>query len=134
MLFRSDNAEGYWKKRLEHLPKGPGLPLAKRPQEVTKTVFNRRIVRIGKEEWAHLQVRAKKYQTTPAMVLLTAYATVLERWSRNHRFLINIPFFNRKTEQQGLEDVIADFTTLLLLEILILSARVMRQNRSLLRR
>lgn len=77
---------------MEHLPKGPGLPLAKRPQEVTKTVFNRRIVRIGKEEWAHLQVRAKEYQTTPAMVLLTAYATVLERWSRNHRFLINIPF------------------------------------------
>ena len=112
-----NNAEGYWKKRLEHLPKGPGLPLAKRPQEVTETVFNRRIVRIGKEEWAHLQVRAKEYQTTPAMVLLTAYATVLERWSRNHRFLINIPFFNRKTEQQGLEDVIADFTTLLLLEI-----------------
>lgn len=112
-----NNAEGYWKKRLEHLPKGPGLPLAKRPQEVTKTVFNRRIVRIGKEEWAHLQVRAKEYQTTPAMVLLTAYATVLERWSRNHRFLINIPFFNRKTEQQGLEEVIADFTTLLLLEI-----------------
>ena len=101
-----NNAEGYWKKRLEHLPKGPGLPLAKRPQEVTKTVFNRRIVRIGKEEWAHLQVRAKEYQTTPAMVLLTAYATVLERWSRNHRFLINIPLFNRKTEQQGLEDVI----------------------------
>ena len=31
--------------------------------------------------------------------------------------LINIPLFNRKTEQQGLEDVIADFTTLLLLEI-----------------
>ena len=91
--------------------------MAKRPQEVEKTVFNRRIVRIEKEEWDHLQMRAKKYQTTPAMVLLTAYATVLERWSRNHRFLINIPFFNRKTEQQGLEDVIADFTTLLLLEI-----------------
>lgn len=111
------NAEKYWKNRLEHLPKGPDLPLAKRPQEVEKTVFNRRIVRIEKEEWDHLQMRAKKYQTTPAMVLLTAYAVVLERWSRNHCFLINIPFFNRKTEQQGLEEVIADFTTLLLLEI-----------------
>lgn len=111
------NAEKYWKNRLEHLPKGPDLPLAKRPQEVEKTVFNRRIVRIEKEEWDHLQMWAKKYQTTPAMVLLTAYAVVLERWSRNHCFLINIPFFNRKTEQQGLEEVIADFTTLLLLEI-----------------
>lgn len=45
------NAEKYWKNRLEHLPKGPDLPLAKRPQEVEKTVFNRRIVRIEKEEW-----------------------------------------------------------------------------------
>lgn len=71
------NAEKYWKNRLEHLPKGPDLPLAKRPQEVEKTVFNRRIVRIEKEEWDHLQMRAKKYQTTPAMVLLTAYAVVL---------------------------------------------------------
>ncbi len=53
------NAEKYWKNRLEHLPKGPDLPLAKRPQEVEKTVFNRRIVRIEKEEWDHLQMRAK---------------------------------------------------------------------------
>lgn len=30
------NAEKYWKNRLEHLPKGPDLPLAKRPQEVEK--------------------------------------------------------------------------------------------------
>ena len=51
------------------------------------------------------------------MLLLTAYSAILERWSKNKSFLINIPFFNRKTEYKGLEDVIADFTTLLLLEI-----------------
>lgn len=110
-------AKEYWRNRLEDLPKGPEIPLAKRPEEIHKTVFDRKIIRIEKEEWENLQKRAKEYKITPAMVLLTAYAAVLERWSTNKKFLINIPFFNRKTEYQGLEEVIADFTTLLLLEI-----------------
>ena len=110
-------AKEYWSARLKNLPQGPDMPLAKRPEEVKNPVFHRRVVRIGKEEWDCLQRRAKEYQTTPAMLLLTAYSAILERWSKNKSFLINIPFFNRKTEYKGLEDVIADFTTLLLLEI-----------------
>lgn len=112
-----EQAKAYWKKRLDVLPKGPELPMAKRPEEIRQPIFKRRIVRIGKEEWERLQARAKEYKTTPAMLLLTAYATVLERWSQNKRFLINIPYFNRNTEKQGLEEVVADFTTLLLLEV-----------------
>lgn len=112
-----EKAKEYWTTRLKNLPQGPDVPLAKRPEEVKNPVFHRRIVRIGKEEWDSLQRSAKEYQTTPAMLLLTAYSIILERWSKNKRFLINIPFFNRKTEYKGLEDVIADFTTLLLLEV-----------------
>ena len=112
-----EQAKAYWKKRLDVLPKGPELPMAKRPEEIRQPIFKRRIVRIGNGEWERLQARAKEYKTTPAMLLLTAYATVLERWSQNKRFLINIPYFYRNTEKQGLEEVVADFTTLLLLEV-----------------
>lgn len=112
-----ERAKAYWKNRLKTLPKGPDLPLAKRPEEIQHPVFKRRIIRIEKKEWENLQNRAKEHQTTQAMLLLTAYSAVLERWSRNRRFLINIPYFNRKTEKPGLEEAIADFTTLLLLEV-----------------
>lgn len=110
-------AKEYWKNRLSNFPGAPELPLSKRPEDIEKTKFVRRMIHLEKSEWNILQQRACTYKTTPAMLLLTAYAVVLERWSSNKRFLINIPFFNRKTENKGLEDVIADFTTLLLLEV-----------------
>lgn len=110
-------AKEYWTNRLEQLPMGPSLPLSKRPEEVLHTHFNRRIFRLTLAQWESLSNRAKEYKTTPAMVLLTAYSIILERWSTNKRFLINIPLFNRKTEWDGMEDAVADFTTLLLLEV-----------------
>ena len=110
-------AEQYWKERLEKLPVGPDLPLAKRPEEIENTRFNRRICHINAEEWIALQKRTAEYQTTTAMVLLSAYATILERWSINKKFLINIPLFNRRTEFEEIENAVADFTTLVLLEV-----------------
>lgn len=71
-----EQAKAYWKKRLDVLPKGPELPMAKRPEEIRQPIFKRRIVRIGKEEWERLQARAKEYKTTPAMLLLTIWNSV----------------------------------------------------------
>lgn len=110
-------AKEYWNKRVQDMPLGPELPLAKKPSNLTEMKFNRRIVRLQKEEWEVLQRKAAENQITPAILLLSAYAYVLERWSSNKKFVINIPFFNRKTEYPGIEEVVADFTTLLLLEI-----------------
>lgn len=110
-------AKEYWQERLEQLPVGPDLPLTKHPEEIENARFNRRICYINKKEWVALQKRAAEYQTTPAMMFLSAYATILERWSINKRFLINIPLFNRRTEFDGIENAVADFTTLVLLEV-----------------
>lgn len=109
-------AKRYWRNRLSGLPFGPDLPLAKRPEEIENTRFNRRICHINMEEWTVLQKKSAEYQTTPAMMLLSAYAAVLARWSMNKKFLINIPLFNRRTEIDGIENAVADFTTLVLLE------------------
>ena len=51
------------------------------------------------------------------MVLLAAYAYTLSKWSSESRFIINIPLFNRDTLSEEIEQVVADFTTLLLLEV-----------------
>ena len=116
-VMEREQAKEYWKRRIQNMPFGPELPLKKEPSSLEKIRFSRRIVRIQKGEWVNLQKRASEYQVTPAVMLLATYAMVLERWSSNDRFLINIPFFNRKTEYDGIEEVVADFTTLLLLEV-----------------
>lgn len=124
-LERQKNAEKnekeksaiYWSKRLESMPFGPEIPLRKKPSEIKEVKVKRRIVNIKKDEWDILQKLAADNSATPAMLLLSAYAVILERWSKTKQFLINIPFFNRNTEYEGLEDVVADFTTLLLMEV-----------------
>lgn len=107
----------YWQNRLENLPLAPDLPLAKHPEEIVNTKFKRRIYKLNINQWNILKEKAAEYKTTPAMMFLTAYAMILERWSTNKKFLINIPLFNRKTEVEGIDDVVADFTNLILLEV-----------------
>lgn len=110
-------AKEYWEHRLHSLPSAPELPLKISPETVKSPVFRRRNYFLSKEKWDLLQKQAAAYQVTPAMVLLTAYAEIIDRWSTNSQFLINVPIFDRQTEESGIEDVVADFTNLLLLAV-----------------
>lgn len=112
-----EEAREYWQNRVENLPMGPALPLKKKPEDITDFNVTRHLSRIDKNTWKAIKEKASGNQVTPAMVLLTAYATVLERFSDNKKFLINIPLFNRDTEDTVINDVVADFTTLVLLEV-----------------
>ncbi|MCG8565593.1 MAG: AMP-binding protein, partial [Desulfobacterales bacterium] len=110
-------ARDYWQHRLPELPGGPALPLAVRPETLNRPVFKRRTHTLSPESWARIQKRARAAGITPAMVLLTAYADILDRWSSSSKFLINIPLFDRDTAQAGINSVVADFTNLLLLAV-----------------
>lgn len=110
-------AQEYWSERLETLPGKPQLPLAKEGSQLTSPRFTRRKAILEKEDWNTFRQLAAKRGLTPAMALLTLYGEVIARWSQNSDFLMNIPLFNRNSNQAETEDVVADFTTLLLLEM-----------------
>lgn len=112
-----ETARQYWQKRLPELPGAPGLPLALQPEKMRAPAFTRRLHRLPLAAWQRLQRQAASHHLTPAMVLLTAYAEVLDRWSATSRFLINIPLFDRQEHADELAHVVADFTNLLLLAI-----------------
>nr|WP_198015488.1 non-ribosomal peptide synthetase [Marichromatium purpuratum] len=108
-------ARRHWQARLPELPSGPRLPLVKDPQSVCRPRFVRRTHVLSTARWQALRAHAAAHQLTPAMVLVSAYAEVLARWSAEPEFLLNLPLFDRKSDHSGIDQVVADFTNLLLL-------------------
>ncbi|WP_314219524.1 non-ribosomal peptide synthetase [Streptomyces zaehneri] len=113
-----ETARAYWQRRLPELPGGPRLPLATEPADVPVPRFVRRTHELAAEEWSALRQRAARAGVTPAVLLATAFAEVLARWSGEDRFLLNLPLFDRDLEAHAqIGRIVADFTSLVLLEI-----------------
>ncbi|WFD11845.1 non-ribosomal peptide synthetase [Tepidibacter hydrothermalis] len=106
----------YWENKIKNLPKAPSLPLAKKPEQITNPKFSRRSKKIDKDNWKVIKNKAAFYKQTPSMFLLTCYALILERWCNEEGFLLNLPLFNRTDSRESIQEMVADFTNLLLVE------------------
>ncbi|MEU0251532.1 condensation domain-containing protein [Streptomyces sp. NPDC006184] len=111
-------ARDYWRGRIPALPtSGPRLPLATRPEDITRPRFSRRGFVLGTKEWGRITARGREHGLTPAMVLATAYAEVLGAWSADRNFLLNVPLFDRQPLDEAVPGMVADFTNLVLLHV-----------------
>ncbi|MFJ2767106.1 amino acid adenylation domain-containing protein [Streptomyces sp. NPDC087300] len=111
-------ARAYWQRRLPEMPGGPRLPLAVEPADIEAVRFVRRTHELSPEAWSTLQGKAARAGITPAVLMATAFSEVLARWSGEERFLLNLPLFDRDVEAHPqIERVVADFTSLVLLEV-----------------
>ena len=110
-------AEQYWMDNLKTLPPPPELPLAKSPSELEQTRFVRREARLEPKAWERLKSYAAQSGLTRANVLLSAYAEVLAIWSKSREFTLNLTFFHRLQGHPRINEVIGDFTSLILLRV-----------------
>ncbi|XXY81875.1 amino acid adenylation domain-containing protein [Sorangium sp. So ce295] len=102
----------YWEARLQDMPLGPALPLAKDPARIQKPRFERRGHRLPREAWSRLKSRAASFGLTPSGVLLAVYAEVLGAFTRRQRFTLSLPTFNRLPIDPQVQEVVGEFTTL----------------------
>jgi amino acid adenylation domain-containing protein len=92
----------YWQNRLVTLPSAPELPLAKNPDSLPSTKFSKCNHQLDSETWLRLKNRATRVKLTPGEVLLTIYGEVLNTWSKNSHFTINlIDFDHLSLPRQG---------------------------------
>lgn len=112
----------YWLARIDELPSGPRLPLRRGGKPAAAPRFVRRCHSFDRSSWRALRTACERHGTTPAMVLLTAYARTIGQWSEEKRFLMSVPLFNRDSDP-AIEDVVADFTTLTLTDVDLSSRR-----------
>ncbi|RXJ94833.1 hypothetical protein CRV00_05740 [Malaciobacter molluscorum] len=102
-----------WKQRLEVLPKAPQLPTKK--DQINKNRFKRWDYFIDKEGFSSLKKYASDKSLTIVTTLLSAYAWVLSRYSKEHNITINIPRFNRLPLHSDINRVVGEFASFTLL-------------------
>ncbi|HUE30099.1 MAG TPA: AMP-binding protein, partial [Verrucomicrobiae bacterium] len=110
-------AQEYWLRRLDTLPAAPALPLAREPSALDRVRFARRRGRLEADAWARLKQRAAAAGLTPSGVLVAVYAEVLNGWSHQPRFTLNLTTFNRLPLHPQVNDLVGDFTSVTLLEV-----------------
>ncbi|GAB2934280.1 hypothetical protein GCM10027280_22590 [Micromonospora polyrhachis] len=114
---RYERALDYWRQRVDSLASAPALPLERQPESIERPRFTRYDEVLSAERWSRLKAAAGRHGVTPSVLLVTAFAQVLARWSRQPRFTLSLPLFNRLPLHPGINAVIGDFTSLVLLEV-----------------
>jgi yersiniabactin nonribosomal peptide synthetase len=117
MAQQTDNqsAKDYWMQRIDTLPPAPQLPLVRAPETIQHPRFIRLSARLPAAQWQRLKTQAKQVQLTPSTLLLAAYATVLSAWSQSPSLSLNLTLFDRHPVHPQINQVLGDFTSLLLL-------------------
>ncbi len=109
------NDKKYWLDQLDEFPLTPTLPLKANPANVKKPHFSRVSKRFDKEDWQKLKEIGLENGVTPSGILCAAYARVLAYWSNQSRFAINMTVFNRLPFHNDVQNIIGDFTSIILL-------------------
>jgi amino acid adenylation domain-containing protein len=110
-------AREYWRRRLTGLPPAPRLPLACDPTTLKEPRFNRYTTNLRSEQWTALKLAAGRSGVTPSCFLLAAFSDVLHRWSEEPGFCLNLSLFNREPLHPQVNDIVGDFTSVILLQV-----------------
>jgi amino acid adenylation domain-containing protein len=107
----------YWKGRIDTLPSMPQLPLARAPETLQEHIFSQRDQELSRVDWENFQARASQAGITPTAALLQCFGEILAGWSRTPRLTLNLTLFNRMPLHPDVDDVVGDFTSLVLVGV-----------------
>ncbi len=111
-------SQEYWSRRVDSLPDAPKLPLARAPESVSHPTFRRRSGTLSEAQWCQLKDRARREGHTSASLVLACLADVLGTWSETTHFTINVPVIVPPNSFSLHQEVVGDFTSLILLEVM----------------
>ncbi|URX61839.1 amino acid adenylation domain-containing protein [Luteibacter anthropi] len=113
---RYRNDRRYWSERVDSLPAAPQLSLAASATQAPAR-FVRHHLHLPAGAWAAFRAHAVNHGVTPTAGLLTAYARVIARWSRQPHFTLNLTLLNRLPLHPQTDRLVGDFTSVSLLEV-----------------
>ena len=109
--------KNYWIDKFKNTSFVPEITLKTDPLSIKNPEIKQFKTSITKEQWESIKDNAKSFEVTPFLVLVTIFSKVLERWTNNEKFFINIPNFNREFVDEQLKNVIGECSTFTYLEV-----------------
>ncbi|MBS9437043.1 amino acid adenylation domain-containing protein [Photorhabdus noenieputensis] len=106
----------YWQEQLPSLPPAPRLPLNPQLPQRSQPQFTTYEGRLAQSDWQMLKQCWQQWGVTPSAGLLTLFAHTLEWYSRHPLFTLNLTFFNRQPFHPEVQDLIGDFTSVMLMD------------------
>lgn len=106
------SAKKYWENKIPLMPVAPSVPLVMDPAKVEKPRFSQLKKLISSELWQMFKKKAVSNNISPTTAILTIYGLVLQHWSNDSRFLINLTLFDRLPLHRDVDHLVGDFTTL----------------------
>ncbi len=107
----------YWLDRVDQLPPAPDLPLIGIKNSQGAARFRRLFFKLEGQAWNNFKERSQKLGITPTIAVMTAYAAVLERWSKNKAFTLNLTVLNRQSIHEQVYNIVGDFTSVSMLAV-----------------
>ncbi|HTD76171.1 MAG TPA: condensation domain-containing protein, partial [Chloroflexota bacterium] len=104
---------GYWRKQLSGVPAVHGLPLDRPRPAVPGVAGGRHVQRLSKELREGIEALCRQHGVTLFMLLETAFAVLLSRWSEESDIAMGTPIAGRV--HQDLEPLIGFFVNTLVL-------------------
>lgn len=114
-LYQRD--KDYWLSKLDEFALAPNIPLVKKTEDVVNFYFSRLTKSIDKEKWDSIKKYCLKNRVSPIAFLVTCFSNILSYWSNEKKFTINFTVSNRYPFHKDIENIVGDFTSIMLIEI-----------------
>lgn len=109
----------YWYSKAENIPAPPQLPYSDTDEKSLCGRFVRRSAVLTENEYKKLVSESGKHGLTAASVLLELFSEVLASRSSDNSFAVMLTTFRREPVHKDVNNLIGDFTNLMLTEITI---------------
>ncbi|WP_321968463.1 non-ribosomal peptide synthetase [Burkholderia cepacia] len=111
-----ENVLEYWDGQFPSMPHPPSLPRREVNGTRNNNKFERRFHIFDKIETCRLKDSAKSIGVTITAFILAAFIEILENWSKDPDFTLNVTAFNRQPLHPEIDDIVGDFTTMMMLK------------------
>ncbi|RZM85210.1 hypothetical protein C3B51_00740 [Pseudoalteromonas rubra] len=105
----------YWRNEVKNLPAAPDLPQLNVASQASR--FVRHQFNITPEQGAMLKRRAADLKVTPTVFVMLAFSELLRKWNSGNDFTLNVTVFNRLAMHPEVNQLIGDFTSMLLIPV-----------------